>query len=335
MTKIFLSVILLVGAFAVNAEAWFGRKSRGGYLYESTFYNQGSSYIDLLDDKPTDVISTLPADKQRICLQRYKGILEDNIIDIRIALGYFDWTTGRIVKAEGQNYGFSPSLDLGAFEALKDLLTSRCYGNSRFCGFKIDPNNANRFSREVVINGKTYVARIDMNFGSQTEYLDDNRFTNKTAQTQRTTFMDDFFARGLQNADAIFYFGHSRNGGGPDFSPPIFVKGLNKVDYAGYYKPNRPGLKKMVAALSNGKQAPIIGLMSCASRDHFLTKLKTIAPNSGIITSMDVLQVEVVYTAMIGGVDAILRGQCQSSFYQSLRMTDDNREYITMDGMFE
>ncbi|UOF00044.1 hypothetical protein [Bdellovibrio reynosensis] len=323
---------LVLSSLLLASNAFAGR---GGYLYQKTFYNQAESYIDLLEEKPTDVLAKLPADKQAKCMERYSGILDDGIIDIRIALGYFDWTTGRPVKAKFQNYGLSPSLDLGAYAALKAILTEPCEGNSRFCGFKVDPSNTNRLSREVKVHGKSYIARIDMQFASQSEYLDENRFSLRTEQNQRTAFMEDFFARGLQNADAIFYFGHSRNGGGPDFSPPIFIGSSNKVDYTNYYKPKRPGFKKMVAALSNGKQAPIIGLMSCASRDHFLKKLQEIAPNSGLITSMDVLLVEMVYTAMIGGVDAILRGQCQASFYQSLRMTDDNRKYITMDGMFE
>lgn len=323
-----LSLLLLLSSSQVLA----GR----GYLFENAFLKLGTDYIDLLDSKPTDSLTELSEEKRAFCEHRYQGLLDDGVLDIRLALGYFDWTTGGPVYSEGNNYGLSPSLDLGAYSALRALLTSPCNGKARFCGFTADPKNAYRFTREVFIHGNKYAARIQIYFSSATEYLSLNLGRNSDEQIQRTQFMDVYFAKALQEADAIFYFGHSRNGGGPDFSPPVFVRGKNKVDYDGYYEVERPGLKKMLTALSQGaRKAPVIGLMSCASRDHFLRKVRAIAPQSGVITSMDVLNVDEVYTALIGGVDALLRGQCQKSFYQSLRMTANNQKYITMDGMFE
>lgn len=309
--------------------------ARGGYLFETTFANLGFDYLERLNEKNTDVLSALPVEKQNSCLQRYNNVLEDGVIDIRIALGYFDWTTGSEVQDRGGNYGFSPSMDLGAFHALKTLLLSPCNGNARFCGFKQDPANEFRFFRAVTIHGSKYLASVDMQFSSATEFLNDNIGIYRDEQNRRTNFMENYFKQALQNADAVFYFGHSRNGGGPDFSPPVFVKGKNKVDYDGYYEVKRPGLKMLMAALGNEKKAPILGLMSCASREHFLNKMREIAPETGVITSRDVLQVDYVYTAMIGGIDAILRGQCQRSFYESLRLTPGNQENITMDGMFK
>ncbi|WP_374029591.1 hypothetical protein [Bdellovibrio bacteriovorus] len=310
-------------------------EARSTYLYESLFRHMGERYIDRLADKSTDVLSNLPSEKRDMCLQRYKGILDDGLVDIRIALGYFDWTTGSPVYHSGGNYGLSPSMDIGAFSSLKNMLLRSCEGRARFCGFKQDPKNMYRFSRAVQIHGKTYTARVEIQFSSATEYLNSNLGKYRSQQEARTAYAERFFTTALQEADAVFYFGHSRNGGGPDFAPPVFIDGRNKLDYAGYYKAKRPGTKRMLNALSGDKQAPIIGLMSCASRDHFLKRIRTVAPHSGIITSLDVLNVDEVFTAMIGGVDAILRGQCQKSFYESLRMTAKNAKYITMDGMFE
>ncbi|MNL56698.1 hypothetical protein D3C87_1802100 [compost metagenome] len=91
----------------------------------------------------------------------------------------------------------------------------------------------------------------------------------------------------------------------------------------------------MINALNSGRQAPIIGMMSCNARYKFLGPLRKAAPDSGVITSTAILDIDIVYTAMIGAVDAILRGQCQKSFYESIRMTNKNRKYMTMDGMFE
>ncbi|WP_413612976.1 hypothetical protein [Bdellovibrio sp. HCB-110] len=323
---------LFLSVFFISSASWAGR----GYLYEANFNHMGDSYLDRLESMPTDQLSSLANDKRNICIHRYRGILDDGVLDIRIALGYFDWTTGNNVYAGHTNYGLSPSMDLGAYSALKRLLLTPCYGKARFCGFRQDPKNSYRFLREVQIHGNKYNARVEIHFSSATEYLNANLVDYRTEQKQRTQFMENYFARALQEADAVFYFGHSRNGGGPDFAPPIFIPGRNKVNYDGYYEVQRPGLKKMISALNNGsKKTAVIGLMSCASRDHFLSRVRAAAPKTGVITSMDVLNVDEVYTAMIGGADALLRGQCQRSFYQQLRMTHNNQKFITMDGMFE
>lgn len=308
--------------------------ARSTYLFQSTFENLGIDYVKRLDEKTTDILSDLTAVKQTSCVQRYKNILNDDIIDIRIALGYFDWTTGQNVYYKGGNYGLSPSMDIGAFAALKNILLTKCQGRAAFCGFRQDPQNEYRFNKNVVIHGHKRLASIQMHFSSATEFLNDNLGGFHDDQEKRTKFMENYFNQALQSADAVFYFGHSRNGGGPDFSPPIFVKGKNKVDYDGYYEKYQPGFKKLLSALTNDKKASVVGLMSCASREHFLKKVRATAPETGVITSKDVLNVDHVFTAMIGGIDALLRGQCQQTFYESLRLTPKNQEYITMDGMF-
>ena len=91
----------------------------------------------------------------------------------------------------------------------------------------------------------------------------------------------------------------------------------------------------MTSALSGSKKAPIIGVMACNSRDLFLRKLRAVAPDSGFITTLDVSTVAEPFTATLGAIDSLMRGQCQKSFYQSIRMTSRNQQYITMDGMFE
>lgn len=258
------------------------------------------------------------------------------MIDIRIALGYFDWTNGSQIKMNGRNYGYSPSIDPGAYAALRRIMTSSCPGKAQFCGFKKDSGNPYRFTKKVKIQGREYTAKVDMVFSSVSEYLDVNT-TGKYSGDQRSRSQSakGFFNSALQNADVVFYFGHSRNGGGPDFNPPIFISGTNKVNYNGYYKVERPGLRNLVSNLGSGKQPAILGLMSCNSRNHFLSSVSNTAPRTGVISSMDVLEVDGVFTALIGGADAVLRGQCQKTFYQSLRLTSFNQRYITMDRMFE
>lgn len=311
-------------------------QNRGSYLYENGFTSLGMDYADLLADKKNDRLEELSEDKRSVCIKRYQELLKDQILDIRIPLGYFDWTTGAEVISEGSNYGFSPSLDLGIFYALQNLLLTPCSGRLRFCGFKRDRQNSLLLVKNINIHGQNTQVLISMHHASITELLAINLYDKRKQQMENTSFMDDFFTDSLKNADAVFYLGHSRNGGGPDFAPPVFVPGKNKVDYKGYYQVRKPGLNKMLRALNGSTpKTPVIGLMSCASREHFLQMLRKIAPNSGVISSRDVLTVDHVFTATIGAIDALLRGQCQKSFYQSIRMTEENQAYITMDGMFE
>lgn len=326
MKKTSLTIILSVLLSYSNSFA---------YLYESPLRRVGRDYQDMLANKRTDDWASLPTSERKACEDRYKDILKDNLIDIRVAIGYFDWTMNppQSIYDDGKSYGLSPSIDIGAFYALRSLLTSSCSGRQKFCGFKNDRNNPYLFTKDTVINGKRYPVRLEMHFSSSSEYLSNNM--NSSRQDQRSQYTENFFLRSLQTADAVFYFGHARNGGGPDFDPPQFVGNSNKVNYDGYYKPQKPGLKKMISSLRSGNQAPIIGMMSCNARDKFLRPIRNAAPKSGVITSTAILDIDIVYTAMIGAIDSVIRGQCQKSFYESLRLTAKNRANMTMDGMFE
>jgi len=320
-----------LGRFFLSLAIFAMASTSSASLYESEFTNLGQSYLRSLGGLNTDNADRLSGSQRDRCLSRYSPILNDGLIDIRIVIGYFDWTTGQQVS----NYGYSPSIDPGAFQALRRLITGRCPGEAEFCGFDQVSGNPYRFTKRVNLQGRAYQARVDITYASVSEYLNANLGKYASEQKQRSQTSQAIFVNALQNADVVLYFGHSRNGGGPDFNPPIFIPGTNKVNYNGYYKPNRPGFKRMLSALREGHQPSIIGLMSCDSRDHFLSTLHRTAPRSGIITSLNVLDVKGVYTAMIGAADAILRGQCQRGFMSSLRMTEFNQKNITMDGMFE
>ncbi len=305
------------------------------YLYERDFLSAGRSYISKLSQTDTDRLQDLDRNKRAICENRYDGILKDGVLDIRIILGYFDWTTGSAVRYDNKNYGLSPSMDLGGYRALANILTAPCKGTGQLCAFTQDRQNPYLYTKNVRIHGKAYRARVEVHHSSYSEILRTNTVTASDLQRNRTEFAQDFFRKSLQNADVTFYLGHSRNGGGPDFSPPRFVGGSNKVDYKNYYQVERPGFKRLLSALDSPNQTKILGLFSCDSRDHFYGKIRKLAPNTGVISSTAVLNLTDVWTAMMGGLDSLLRGQCQQSFYRSLRLTSRNAKYITMDGVFD
>lgn len=325
LKKIILGCLLLLGSVS---------HARNEYLFEAIFDQLGRNYLINLGRVNTDVFEELSAEQQTSCRKRYDGLVSDRSLDIKIALGYFDWTSGRIVKYKGGNYGFSPSIDLGAYKALTKLMLSPCRNKAQFCGFRKDSEDDYHFAKTVQIHGIPITAKIELHFSSATEFLNHNLGGYHKEQNIKTNFMNNFFENALRNADATFYFGHSRNGGGPDFSPPVFVRGKNKVNYNGYYEIKQPGFKKLLAAINGESRTKILGLMSCASKLHFFNKIKSVAPEMGVISSKEVITIDEVYTAMVGALDSLLRGQCQSSFYKALRLSPNNAKYITMDNMF-
>jgi hypothetical protein len=89
------------------------------------------------------------------------------------------------------------------------------------------------------------------------------------------------FAQSMKYDDVSFYLGHSRGGGGPDFSPPRVIPNSKppKVDYASYTE-TREGFRKffskeaLSAAAGSPRQNPahkVVFGISCSSQQHFTT----------------------------------------------------------------
>jgi hypothetical protein len=330
---IFASLIALLLPLVSYAEDNY--LDRREYYYEHWLHDWGGQYLQLLETKATDDLAELDHDEAVRCEDFYNKILKDRTLDIRIAIGYVDDTVGKKVVDHDFNYGFSPSMDLGIYYALSRLLTEPCRGNLEYCGFAVSTQNPNLFTKHLRIHGENVLAKVEIHFSSMSEFLEQNLGVFHSEQETRSVFLEKFFVRGISQADAFFYIGHSREGGGPDFRPPVFIPGRNAVNYDGYYLMRTPGLKRMVRALSAPTQAPVIAIMSCDSKHHFLKDIHEKAPQSGVISTTNMLNIDELSNGTIGGVDALLRGQCEKSFYESLRMNIYNQKYFTMDYMFQ
>lgn len=301
-------------------------------LFSSSFVYASFPYenaFDLHASKSIQRLEILPIQQNGFCEGKYKEILNDGVLDIRVAFGYFDANAG---------FGFSStdlSVDRGADAALRTALLAPCRKNARFCGFQVDPQNSYALTRTVDIQGRTYTARVEIYHSSFTDSLRLNKNIYGPQQLQQTQYVENFFSSSLQTADATFYFGHSRFGGGPDFAMPVYIPGSNRLDYENYYLAQKPGLSRMIAALSGApKPSSIIGLMTPDSYGYFLEQVRLAAPTPGIITSYGEITYLEVYSAMIGAIDGLLQGKCGSSYYQSLRLTKTHANAIFMDGSF-
>lgn len=303
-------------------------------IYETSFLKSGQQVVDLLKSTPNDDLANLSADKKALCERRYQTILNDQKIDIRLAFGYMDWSTEKEIGYEGLNFGRSPSTDLAAYQVAEKFLLAPCQEQLQVCGFSKSPTEEGLYTKTVVIRGQTYPVELRMRQPSLTEFYQTN-MQRKNEQIAKSEETRSFYMQALQDADLAIYMGHSRNGGGPDFYPPVLLP-TGHPDYNGYYIPRQAGVKMMTEALtSSGHQAPAMSLMSCDSRNHFLQKLNSIAPHTGVISSTQLVTFDLIFGVTLSSVDALLRGQCQKSFYQEIRITPDAKEMITMDNMFE
>jgi len=255
----------------------------------------------------------------------YKNILDKGAMDVRYALGYFDDSQGIEILYDGKNYGLSPSLDIEVFYVLRDFLTKKCEGDRLVCGFKESGDPAQGrilLTKRVTLYGKEIPVTITLTQASASESYVRNQNELNSQQEFLTRQSEENYFGGLGIADVVFYNGHSRNGGGPDFNPPILDKTLH-VDYNGYYKVKRPGIKRVLAQLkTNPNKDSVIGFFSCYSQSHFYSALLKANPKQRMVLSSDTINYLDSFQASIGYLEGLLKGECGDGLAQIAKQTD-------------
>ena len=116
----------------------------------------------------------------------------------------------------------------------------------------------------------------------------------------------------------VFYNGHSRDGGGPDFDPPR-LKANQHVHY-NWYRKNRTGLKTMIRALRTATERPdVIGLFSCVSSKYFSQAIQEPSPETSLITSDHLLYYTDALESSLGALNALLGMWCEPAFKRALQ----------------
>lgn len=247
---------------------------------------------------------------QSYCESMYDRALSKGLLEIHYSLGYFDNSTGKEEKWKGENYGLSPSLDPSIFLPLRAQFSGPCRGDLKLCEFFEVSANLGKsvFEKHVTLFGRDILVRIHLTQGSATE----SYYQNLSSPSQRfyTQQGEENFFEALKTGDIVFYNGHSRNGGGPDFNPPV-LNSARKVDYKGYYEVRRDGMKRMLQALSlTENRGVILGLFSCYSQRHFRKAILQINPHQRMILSADDIDYFDSLKASVGYLEALLRGTC-------------------------
>jgi hypothetical protein len=227
------------------------------------------------------------------CKETYAKFYEKDQLDFRIVFGYKDARPARLVGDRYEraylmqkllDYGFTRSLDNAEV-----LLYQR-----------------------LGVDGRPKKIRLTLVASSVGP--DDNENRRDPFQKWSSAHAEETFLNGLHGADLVFYYGHSRDGGGPDFTPPRLTRD-GHTDYL-WYKKNKPGVKKMVAALEKSTTGPqVLGLYSCVSDRWFTHILHQLKPNMALMVSHSLLYYIDALNGMLETLKSLLEMKCQADFH--------------------
>ncbi|MBC7396321.1 MAG: hypothetical protein H7333_02665 [Bdellovibrionales bacterium] len=241
---------------------------------------------------PIDKPRLVPA-KDPQCESAYRSFYLKDEIEIRIIFGYKDSRPARFVGDRYERAHF--------IRRLADL------------NFTRDRLDDDLFTTQIM-GPDQKLKTVKLRVAQSSVGPDDVANRQDPYQRYRSSEAERVFLEGLSHADAVFYNGHSRDGGGPDFEPPLCVESTQHVAYA-WYRSHRPGLKKMINALNAAPVKPnLIGLFSCSSSGHFAGSVLRASP-SGLIATSSLLYYSDALQGLVETLDGLLKQKCQADFH--------------------
>lgn len=233
----------------------------------------------------------------------------------------------RIAVALGYSDGIDERSDIVTDHFMRqqitNLLTSPCkYEKQGFCEFRLaedGPRSPSVYSRELKgPNDESLLVEVHVINSSYDILNSDNKTIYKIQQQAQSDAAKAFYGWALKNADAVFYEGHSRDGGGPDFAPPRAARN-GKVDYP-WYRKNRPGFTYLLNNLPAPQEAPLfLGLYSCASDSHFRKKLSPLLQQSHLVLSTKVVPSDSTKESLLSSLEAVLNFECPTQIEARIR----------------
>jgi hypothetical protein len=220
--------------------------------------------------RETRPIST-PTESSESATSSSSENLEIPPLDLRIAFGYKDARPARFVGDRNERL------------VLIERFTAECGSADQACGFSRDPEDGDLLEKTVLRPDGRYQT-IYLRITESSVGPDDVANRQDPFQKWQSEASEMNFLTGLESADFVLYIGHSRDGGGPAFTPPKILKNSH-VDYNHYIRV-KEGARKMIAVLEKTKSPPkVVGLLSCYSERHFVKALNRAAPRTKLITN--------------------------------------------------
>ena len=249
------------------------------------------------------------------CSSNYVSFFREPVTDITLAIGYFDTTD------EGENTVLSSEEE----NDFVSHITAFCgFSGRQLCGFTHD--NGGTYSKRIQFGpNRSTIVRIHVLNAALSA---DNSYNRAHAAEQQalTTSVENQFLQAIQSGQsAVFYYGHSRNGGGPSFEPPRLTPD-GKVDYPWYIK-THPGKTAVVEALDAAAKAghapDFFGSFSCNSLQEFSKSYEAASPNTAFILSTWISVSDQDMNALETSIELMLNSKCFSDFDQTLEKTSD------------
>lgn len=284
-------------------------------------------FILALTTSPTNSLaSTAVAD----CAKTYRKFYSRPVVNIRIVFGYKDARPARFVGDRHERLAFvqrilepcppsppSPPLPSSATSSA-DSLSSSGSSSGQACGFTRSPENADLFFTTIRgPDGKQ--VKVQLWVANSSVGSDDEANRADPFQIWQSGYARNAFFSGLQgDAEGVFYNGHSRFGGGPDFEPPRLTPAgaVNEP----YYKTRRPGLTKTLDIFENhlfsknkSERLKVLGLFSCASSKHFLEEIRQYS-DTKLISSQNLIYHAEALESSLAALSGLLEMRCQGEF---------------------
>ena len=235
----------------------------------------------------------------------YKEPEADRVFDVRIAIGYKDARPARFVSDRYERATLVHSL-------LKPCAVSA----NLACGFARHPQDGDLLLKTFTTNAGAK-AKVRLRITASSAGADDDENKRDPYQEPLSKFAEANFLGGIAEADAVFYIGHSRDGGGPDFAPPRLNE-YKHVDYD-WYKQEKIGLGKLRKALREVNSSlpgglRVLGLMSCASTLHFAKKLHADAPKLELKTMKELVYYAAALSETLSAVHSFLKNVNEADY---------------------
>jgi hypothetical protein len=253
------------------------------------------------------------------CRRAYQSILSDGLIEATVVFGYKDARPARFVGDRYERAWFV------------QRILKKCEAGQTLCGFERSAADSDTFFRAGQHSGVGSQGgmpfRIILRVASSAVGPDDQENRSHPFQKWQSRYAEELFIQAIQKADIVFYNGHSRAGGGPDFEPPQ-LDSWSHADYGAYQK-NPRGLKRMLQALSSmnpGSEKPgseklgakVLGLFSCISSGLFAKQVQGAKKDLGLIVSSKLLYFSDALESSSEALESLLKAKCQPEFRRAL-----------------
>ena len=203
--------------------------------------------------------------------------------------------------------------------------------HQKICGFSEVGGPLNGkvvFEKRIDIIGQSILVRMTLTHASASQNYVENLTTLNEAQKYLTFQSEQNYFESIKDADVIFYNGHSRHGGGPDFTP-VVLNAAGTADYEGHYKVLRTGIRRVLGEVRKRKDNNfILGLFSCYSASYYQEALFQAKPGiKTIFTVGSINYFDTIFSSM-GYLEGLLHGSCGEDLTHLARQTDSVRHGI-------